>query len=230
MTDSTSLWPLRLLALLIGVVSWFFASYLPRVEDSSSPVRTKTVNATVNYDTPPGFIILNPESTAEVLIRGTREAVRDLNPFQIDVDVELQDVRPGTMVKLLGPENVSLPQGLEVVSIRPDRLMLRVDREETRLLPVRIEFSGEPAAGAQPEQPVTVVPAQVAVRGPQSHLANLTEVVGEVSLEGRALDFDAEVPVRSPDPLVQIVQPGIVSIHVTMRAPELPAEGAGVGR
>ena len=232
MTDGNGTWPLRLLALLIAVVTWFFASYLPRVEESSSPVRTKTVNATINYDSPEGFIILNPESSAEVLIRGSREAVRDLNPFQVDVDVELQDVRPGTMEKILGPENVSVPQGLQVVSIRPDRLLLRIDSEETRLVRVRVEFSGEPAAGARPEEEqITVVPPQVAVRGPHSALANVNEVVAEVSLDGRAIDFEATaVPVRSPEPLVRIVQPGVVDVQVPMRAPELPIEGTGGSR
>ena len=135
----------------------------------------KIVDATVTYNPPPGMMILDPQGTVRVRLRGRERAIRRVNPFQIDVQVVVRAEREGPLEVQLTPEDVMMPDGLEVVSIEPNVLRLNVDQEVRRLLPVDVPLVGEPAAGAQ----LAGKPARHAARGP----GHRTAPAGERALQ-----------------------------------------------
>jgi hypothetical protein len=156
-----------------------------------------------------------------VRLRGRTSKIRSLNPLAVDVLVTLTDSRRGLIEVTLGPDNVVLPEDVEVMSIEPNQLELRLDREVTQTLPVKFKLMGEPAAGAR-VQKVEVVPDRVQVSGPESRLRSLRWLTtSNVNLNGHALDFEETVAVISPDPLVKILQPTVVLVRVPPRAAEL---------
>jgi YbbR domain-containing protein len=213
-SDGLRTWGLRALALGIAIALWFSIS----LEDREA-LSERLVEAGVSYDRPRGFVILDQEPSVRVRVRGGSKQVRELNPYQVNVQVELTRPAPGTFRINLGPENVLLPEGLEVVSIEPNLIKVDLEAEVTKRLPVVPQFTGEPAAGAVVEEPL-VFPNLVLVSGPDS-LVRRTESLETVpiSLEGHALTFDVEVPVVPPDPLVRIVQPTRVTVRIPMRQP-----------
>lgn len=222
MNEGLRTWGLRLLALGIAIALWFSIS----LEDREA-LSERLVDASVSYDRPLGFIIMDPEQSVRVRVRGTSKQVRELNPYQVNVQVKLERTEPGTFSINLSSENVLLPGALEVVSIDPPVIRVEVEREDTQRLPVRVKLTGEPAAGAVVDE-VEIFPNQVLVSGPES-LLRRTEFLETIpiNLDGRALTFDTEVPVVPPDPLVQIVQPTRVTVRIPMRQPgndEGPAE------
>ena len=214
MSDGLRTWGLRALALGIAIALWFSIS----LEDREA-LSERLVEAGVSYDRPRGFIILDQEPSVRVRVRGGSKQVRELNPYQVNVQVELTSPAAGLFNVTLGPENVLLPDGLEVVSIEPNVIRVELEAEVTRRLPVVPEIVGRPAAGALVEEPV-VFPNLVLVSGPTS-LVRRTESLKTVpiSLDGHALTFEAEVPVVPPDPLVRIVQPTRVTVRIPMRQP-----------
>lgn len=214
MSDGLRNWGLRLLALGIAFALWFSIS----LEDRQAPSE-RLVEAGVSYGRPSGFVIIDPESNVRVRLRGNSKQIRELNPYQVNVQVELEQTGPGAFNVNLGPENVLLPQGLEVVSIEPRAIRVELAREVTRRLPVVPKIIGEPAAGSLVEEP-EVFPNLVLVSGPES-LVQRTEALETVpiSLDGHALSFEVEVPVVTPDPLVQIVQPSRVTVRIPLRQP-----------
>jgi YbbR domain-containing protein len=219
MSESWRTWGLRLLALGIAIGFWFSVSFQDR-----EALSERLVEASVSYNRPRGFVVLDPVHSVNVRLRGSSRLIRQLNPYQVSVQVELAQPQPGTVNVNLGPENVLMPDGLEVVSLEPNVIRVELEREVSQRLPVVPRLVGEPAAGSIVDE-LEVFPNQVLVTGPESLLAKIQSLsTRPLNLDGHALTFEETVAVVPPDPLIQIVQPSKVSVRVPMRQP-----GAGDG-
>ena len=214
MSEGLRTWGLRLLALGIALGLWFNSSFEDREAQSE-----RLVPASVSYTWPKGYIVLDREQEVNVRVRGSSKRVRALDPGQVDVQVELCR-REGPVTVSLGPENVLVPDGLEVVSVDPGTLTVEMEREVSRRVRVVPNLEGQAAAGARVEEP-EVFPNQVLVTGPASMVARIEVLrTRPVSLAGRSATFEERVPVVPPDPLIQIVQPSRVSVKVTIQPPK----------
>jgi YbbR domain-containing protein len=214
LSESRNTWGLRLLAVMLAITAWFVFTVEKRERLSE-----KVVEATVRYDNFPGLIVVERLETVRVGVRGTVSRLRSLNPFAVDVFVELSNPDKGVFEVPLTSENVFLPPNLEVVSIEPNIIQLKLDREAAELLPVLARLEGEPAAGAK-VQHAEVIPPNVLVRGPEDIVRSIgTLATTPVYLTGHALDFQEQAAVLPPDPLVTVVQPAIVNVRVRMEIP-----------
>ncbi len=214
MSDGLRTWGLRLLALGIALGLWFNSSFEDR-----EVLNERVVEASVSYTWPKGYMVLDRERNVNVRVRGSSKRVRGLDPDQVDVQVELSR-RPGLLTINLGPENVLMPEGLEVVSIEPNVITVEVEREASGSIRVEPDLEGEATAGAKVGEP-EVFPSQVLVTGPES-LVNRTEVLHTrpVNLAGRSATFEERVAVVQPDALLQIMQPPRVSVRVPIQPPK----------
>jgi YbbR domain-containing protein len=224
-SDGVRTWGLRLLALSIAIGFWFSASFEDR-----EVLSERAVEASVSYNRPRGFVILDPVRTVNVRVRGSSKQVRQLNPYMVDVQVELSRAQEGLVTVNLGPENVLMPEGLEVVAIDPNFIRVELERETSQRIAVVPEIVGEPAPGSQVDEP-EVFPNQVLVTGPASLLAKTRSLsTRPISLSGRSSTFEETVAVVAPDPLIQIVQPSKVSVRVLIEPPasrKPPDDSAG---
>ena len=224
MSEGTRLWGLRLLALAIALGLWWNNSYREREAMSE-----RSVTASVSYNQPRGFVILNPPQAVTVRLRGRSKAIRRLDPQTVDVQVVVADPRSGSVTINLTPENVLMPEDLQVVTIRPNFLRMELDREVTRSFPIRPKLVGEPAAGAKVDKPIAL-PPMVYVTGPESLLARIkTLTTRPVDLEGRAGPFEEEADVVLPDSLIEVVQPTKVTVRVPV-TPPIAATPPGAGQ
>ncbi|MFQ5527768.1 MAG: YbbR-like domain-containing protein [Thermoanaerobaculia bacterium] len=220
----TTLWALRALALGLAVAAWVFISSSRKVESETSET---TIEPTVQYNNPASedFIVLDPVLRVQVRLRGPESLISALNPSQVSVVVDLREAELGPTEIPLAPQNVVRPQGLEVLSIEPNLLALEIDRVISEFRPVTPRLAGEPAAGAVVGTP-EVVPRRVLVQGPESILATLESLTTRpLLLDGHALDFEEQAVVVSPSPLVQVVQPSIVNVHVPLTIPGQDEDG-----
>jgi YbbR domain-containing protein len=219
--EAVRTWGLRLLALGIAIGLWFGVSFEDR-----EVLSERLVEASVSYIRPKGLVILDPVQSVSVRLRGSSRQIRQLNPFMVDVQVDLTPAQEGLATVNLGPENVLMPEGLTLVSIEPNVIRVELEREESKRIAVMPELVGQAAPGATVEEP-EVFPNQVLVTGPESLLAK-TEVLHTrpVSLAGKNATFEESVSVVAPDPLIQIVQPTRVSVRVPIQPakPETPTE------
>ena len=214
MSEAKSIWGLRLLALALAVTAWFIVSVEKR-----EPLSEKVVEATVRYDNFPGLIVVKRVEAVRVGVRGTVSRMRTLNPYLVDVFVELPNPTSGSFDVPLTAESVILPEALEVVSIEPNIIHLELDIEKTDLLPVTARLEGEPAAGAKVRL-AEVIPPRVLVRGPETMIDTIGSLfTTPVDLTGHALDFQEQAAVLPPDPLVNVVQPAVVTVRILMEIP-----------
>jgi YbbR domain-containing protein len=213
-SESIRTWGLRLLALGIAIGLWFGVSFEDREEMSE-----RLIEASVSYDRPRGYVILDQVQSVAVRVRGSSKQVRQLNPYMVDVQVELPQAPEGIVTIDLGPENVLMPEGLQVISIEPNLIRVELEKEVSQRIPVMADIVGKAAAGAKVDEP-EVFPNQVLVAGPES-LLEKTEVLHTrpVNIDGRTSTFEETVAVLPPDPLIQIVQPTKVSVRVPIQPP-----------
>jgi hypothetical protein len=222
------LWGLRALALAIAVGIWFGVSLSHR-----DAVAEKAIEATVNYvNKPRDVIVLDQVPNARVRVSGPDREIRQLAPYMVQVQVDLAGRGPGVASIPLGPSNVRLPEGLEVLSVEPNLLNLEIDREMTAVLPLKPTFTGEPAAGARVLfDQITIVPPQSRVTGPTQVVEGLdTLSLSPIRLDGHALSFEEVATVISPDPLVRIVEnpQATVRIPMDLGTGGSPPEGGGL--
>jgi YbbR domain-containing protein len=205
-----------MLSLVVAIVLWLLFSYSGRQGASSE--RTLT-NVPVTYNTPQGYILMNPTSSLSVRVSGGEQAVLNLTPFQVSAVVSLAP-RAGIQEIVLDERHVSRPSGILVVSITPDRVSLDVDREIEKRLRVVPDPRGEPAAGAV-EGDHTAAPEFVTVKGPQSSLENRDTIFAPVSIGGRAHSFEQSVTLDTADPLIQVLGSSTVRVSVILEPPSL---------
>jgi YbbR domain-containing protein len=216
MNEWARTWGLRLLALGIAIGIWFNASVEDRLVSSE-----KVVEAAVSYNRPHGFLVINQVPNVNVRLTGSKKAIRQLIPYMVNVQVELSQRQVGLVSVPLTPENVLMPDGLEVVSIEPNTVQVDLEREVTQRLPVVPKLTGEPAAGSTVGE-LEVFPNQVLVTGPEPMLSRVDSLsTRPISLDGHALTFEELVAVVPPDPLIQVVQPTKVTVKVPMEQPSV---------
>lgn len=183
----------------------------------------------VLYHTPDGVLLLDPVQTVQVRLRGQASEMAQLNPLTVDVEAEVPAGQLGFVEINLSPDDVRTQADLEIISVEPSRFSIEVERELVTTLPIQVQVSGEPAAGAEVSE-VVLRPDQAEVSGPESLLRNITNLVVHVSVERRAISFEERLQVPSPDPSIRIVQPRRVVVFVRMREPQLDiGSGAAAG-
>jgi YbbR domain-containing protein len=209
MSEAFRTWGLRLLALGIAIGFWFSVSFQDR-----EVLSERAIEASVSYNRPLGFVVLDPVRTVNVRVRGSSKQVRQLNPFLVDVQVELTQAQEGLTTVPLGPNNVLMPEGLEVVAIDPSFIRVELEHEISQRIAVEPEIVGDPAPGSKAGDP-EVFPNQVLVSGPASLLAKTRSLsTRPISLDGRSDTFEETVTVVAPDALIQILQPSKVTVKV----------------
>lgn len=221
MSDRLGRWGLRILAFVAAVVVWWIASV-----ETRERISEKVVDASLSYNSTRGLILLDPAQTVKVRLRGPDRRIRAIAPFSLDVVVDVQTDEPGSVPIQLRAEDVLAPEEVEIVSIDPNVLEVRLDREAVIDVPILVRLIGEPAGGTIPGEPVAK-PSRARIRGPATLVSGITSVsTSPISLDGHALDFSQTVSVVSSDPLVRIVEPTFVTVQIPMGVPEPPAEEA----
>ena len=214
MSERARTWVLRLLALGISIGIWFNAS----VEDRLVPSE-RIVEASVSFNRPRGYTIIDPVGTVNVRLLGSKKAIRQLNPDQVIVTVELSPRQEGAATINLGPDDVLAPNGLEVVSIEPSTIQVQLEKEVLVSLPVVPDLVGKPPAGVVVGEP-EVFPSHVRVLCPASLLNRIDSLsTPPISLEGRSETFEEMVTVLPPNSLLQIVQSSRVTVRVPIQPP-----------
>jgi YbbR domain-containing protein len=116
----------------------------------------------------------------------------------------------------IDPRKIPLSRAYEVVQVKPDRVILTVDREAVKTVPVQVEWSG--AAKLHRDMQVNSLvadPAFVQLHGPASELRKVE--VAEVRMDtvfddDLARTWTEDLPVLLPDSIK--AQPGLVRVSL----------------
>ena len=206
---------LKILSVLIATGLWLAIS--PDQEPAEVAVRVPIEFQHV----PPQLEISSvtiPE--AQIRVRGPERLVRQLRSYEIHVELELGDAKPGERTFDLGAQLVRLQRGLSVVQVVPGQVHLSFDTRLTREVDIHPNVTGKFAPGYQIAK-VSVDPAVVTITGPRHHV-EMVDAANTDPVDASATTAQATyvTNVYVPDALVQVVQP--VPVRVTVSVEKNP--------
>jgi YbbR domain-containing protein len=218
-------YPLQFLVALIAAFLLWYALAAQRSENIS----VRGVRARLTLVNMPRDLVLtsNVPDTVSLQLRGPlTRALDSSNPPEVLLD--LSDARPGINSYPINASDIPLPAEVDVVCVDPPAITLELERQQTRLVPVRPTIEGVPAPGFLLGD-VRVVPLQFTVQGPESLLLALDFVdTGPISVEGAVGPVETMVQPVLPDPLLRAIGLGQIQVVVDIVPEPAPEEDSGV--
>ena len=189
---------LKLFSLALGIAIFFAV----RTEQEV----TTTVGMRLVLREPAGLINtadVPPEIT--VRLSGSSAAIRALAPEQLGpLTLDLASFGKGTGTVRIREEQLAVPPDLDVVSIWPSTIGVRLEAKEKRRVQVRPILQGEVAEGYAVER-TAVDPGEVEIEGPAREMRDVRFVrTAPVDVSGAEAPVNASVVFELPGPHVRI--------------------------
>lgn len=140
---------------------------------------------------PVGYEISSPvPATVNLRLSGPQDLVRSISANQLEVKASLADEGVGDRVIQLKASDVLKPEKINVRTIEPDTIDLRLEPTRRKTVPVQCEFIGKLPEGYEIAG-YDAEPRTVEVEGPDSRIEQITKISTEsISLDGRKESFD----------------------------------------
>jgi YbbR domain-containing protein len=152
--------------------------------------------------------------TAELLLRGPRDVMRNLTASQLAVIADLTQKDFGERVVPLNIDESSLPDSVQVVGIEPSSIKLKIERTTRKSVSLEPQLTGQPPAGLEVYS-VSALPQTVEIEGPQSLVDKTTFLSTEsVSLSGRRASFSVPVVAEPPNSSLRIKSTSAVNLKI----------------
>lgn len=119
-------------------------------------------------------------------------AVLDRREKPIRVNLTGAKAGPPETVRFY-PDQIQLPIGVNVVSVNPSAILVKLERVRTREVPVQLQLAGDPPEGFRIAE-TEVNPPAVRIRGPESKVRQTTSVP-TVPIDVSELTEDFQEPV-----------------------------------
>lgn len=162
---------LKIIALIFSIFLWFFVI-------SSEPVELeRTLNLT--YSLPDEMAISNmAPREVKVKLKGSKAFIktvlRDGDDFKIDLE-KYKTNNPKRYFINIHPADLSLPFGIEVLSITPHEFKLEVDRKVEMDVPVLLQVKNKLPSGRLLDS-IDIDPKSLVVEGPVDAMGRLSRL------------------------------------------------------
>jgi YbbR domain-containing protein len=150
-----------------------------------------------------GLLVVGDETTeARVTVRAPVSVWERLTSGELRVTADLSALQAGRhAVPLEASVGVT---GARVTAVEPAEVAVTIEQASQRVVPVRVQVTGEPASGYRSETP-TVAPTEATVIGPASIVEQIAQAAAQIDLAGTDRDLDVSVDLRPLDAAGQIV-------------------------
>lgn len=158
----------KIVSLIVAIVLWVV------VLGSRAVEVTKEIPIAIT--TPPDFIVSN-EVPEKVLFRlsGPKAFLRAiLDRPEEPIRVNLSGAKAGLVTYRFFADNIRLPIGVRVLQVNPTSMIVKLESQKTKEVPVRLEMKGSLPEGYVLKG-VEVTPKTVKLRGPESRIEGITE-------------------------------------------------------
>lgn len=176
-------WQYRIIAVVMALFFWYLISGQEKVEIWLS-VPVEIANMPSDHMIRSGMV-----GTIRVRCRGTSTILSRLETGRINYTLDLSGVEEGTNVVTLDPKNLNLPRAVDVVHITPSRLELEIDIQETRTVPVRVNWQAYISPDYELKE-ISVDPENIRISGSARILDRIEEI------ETRHIEIRDEAPRR----------------------------------
>ena len=162
---------LKLVSVIFAFFLWFY------VLNSEPQVVEQVVS--LNLKSPPGLSVANIVPTkVKVTLKGSRAFIRNVLKREDSVHVDLKNYpikKKGGFKVFLGPNDVTVPFGVEVLALAPDSFDVTLQKEIRKEVPIRPELVGEIATDLKLISK-KISPKKVLISGPIEVLRKISKV------------------------------------------------------
>ncbi|WP_372807594.1 YbbR-like domain-containing protein [Pontiella sp.] len=172
-------------------------------------------NIAVDISVPEGWAVWEKSvNKVNIVFRGSREDIRYLNNEQLRVVIPVPTPKHGEERTIkLTKANLRNPTGAKVVSFSPSEVVVRLDQESSKQLPVKASVQGSLPAGLEVDR-IVCTPASVNVTGAAQVLDEMQYIHTEaIELKDRQGSFKASVPIALPQAGRMRAEPDWVSVE-----------------
>jgi len=202
-------WGIKLTSVLLAFLLWIAVRGEPPAE--------RVITVPLEIILPADMQITSERpGTVEVTLRGAASSMWFGQPFP-SCRVDLGEVGEGERDVLLKPSDIRMPRAtaLEVVSIRPARVKLTLEKTISREVPVRV-IRGDPPLDLE-VYAVTVEPSKITITGPRSRIQAIRDIPTEnISLSGQRESVRTYSRLDIPDSIVRASPPGPVQVSIQL--------------
>jgi YbbR domain-containing protein len=200
---------LKLVSLTLAVLLWIALNGEPKSEIGLKvPLEFR--------NSPKGVEVLGETNTVDIRLSASSSIVKRIDASEVTASIDLSEWATGERTYSLSESNISVPFGVAVTKITPNKIRLRFEKTERKIVRVHPRVLGKPAEG----HIVTAVvcqPERAELEGPASHLAPLESVsTDSLDVSGRSSTFSTRLHLYVEDPLVRLAADQETRVEVTI--------------
>lgn len=193
---------LKILSLALSIVLWAVVMDVDNPERNMrfDDVPVRIIGASQLKAATGLELIEGENTTVTVSLRGQSKSVGEVRASQITATVDISGLTEANEYDL--PVTVSVSKsGVETNYVNPGKVHVRVDRVESKDVPIEVNVTGTPSDGYRAGKP-TAATKKVTVFGPATDLAQVAKAVAAVDVTGRnssLADYECKVTLYDQD-------------------------------
>jgi YbbR domain-containing protein len=120
--------------------------------------------------------------------------IRSLTTRNLSKSLDLSNSKAGTVTFPISSEGIRLPRGVAITRIHPTQVVVVLQKQTKKTVPVKVRIIGRPANGYEVDS-VKIRPEEVEVSGPEEVIKELEILFTKpVDISGRREPLVQEVP------------------------------------
>lgn len=200
-----------LVAVLTAVGMWYVVSVRDRLEAQ--------VEVNIDYYGIPPNLVVTDGLISKVLVRlrGPETLLRSIPQQKLTQAVDLSGIKKGVTIVPLSGENMGPAfRAFELVDVQPPRIVIKADTLMERSVPLRAIVDSPLRGGALTVENVSVSPATVVLRGPESVVSDISSLPLTIMLDPKAAGTTVHQTVTLDTPSLVTATPSSVRVQYTI--------------
>lgn len=200
-----------LVAVLAAVCMWYVVSVRDRLEAQ--------VEVSIDYYGIPSNLVVTDGliNKVTVRLRGPETLLRSIPQQKLTQAVDLSDIKKGVTVVPLSGENMGPSlRAFELIDVQPPRIVIKADTLMERSVPLRAIVDSPLRGGALTVENVSVSPATVVLRGPESVISDISNVPLTIPLDPKAAGTTVHQTIALDTPSLVTATPSSVRVQYTI--------------
>lgn len=201
----------KLLALVLAVILWFLVVGEERAEVGLT-IPLELVNM------PRDLIVVNNLTQGiDIRVNGPRSLIRSLTTRNLSKSLDLSNTKAGTVTYSISSEGIRLPRGVAVTRIHPPQVVVVLQKQIRKMIPVRARVIGRPASGYEVDL-VRIRPEEVEVAGPEEVIKDLEGLSTKpVDIGGRRESLVQEVNLDFRFPQIHLFRNQTIEVEIKIK-------------
>lgn len=220
----------KILSIFLAFVIWLYIAGDTRTFSEFESSTRHFIKIPVEYHNLSEYLeVVEMTEEVDITVRGQSEDLAQLMPDDLEIYVDLRELREGEHKLAVRGE---APSGIKIEKISPSEVKVEIDEVITRQMEIKPIISGEPADGMVVDD-IHLEPSNVIVKGTSSNLFKVEEVWAVIDVEGETGDITKTVTFKTVDRVGREVT-GLeltpeeveVSVNIDYAKKEVPVEAS----